>query len=76
MTTILVVDDDRKITDMLRRTLIYEGYRVVTAADGEEALTKAQSRTSRSRHPRLADAQIQRSGNGQDAARDRRQRRS
>jgi two-component system response regulator MprA len=43
MTTILVVDDDRKITDMLRRTLIYEGYRVATAADGEEALLKAQS---------------------------------
>jgi len=43
VTTILVVDDDRKITDMLRRTLIYEGYRVVTAADGEEALTKAQA---------------------------------
>ena len=43
MTTILIVDDDRKITDMLRRTLIYEGYRVVTAADGEEALTKAQT---------------------------------
>lgn len=42
MATILVVDDDRKITDMLRRTLIYEGYRVATAADGEEALTKAQ----------------------------------
>jgi two-component system response regulator MprA len=43
VTTILVVDDDRKITDMLRRTLIYEGYRVATAADGEEALIKAQS---------------------------------
>jgi two-component system, OmpR family, response regulator MprA len=43
VTTILVVDDDRKITDMLRRTLIYEGYRVVTAADGEEALSKAQA---------------------------------
>jgi len=41
--TILVVDDDRKITDMLRRTLIYEGYRVAAAADGEEALIKAQS---------------------------------
>jgi two-component system, OmpR family, response regulator MprA len=41
--TILVVDDDRKITDMLRRTLIYEGYRVSTAADGEEALLKAQA---------------------------------
>lgn len=43
MATILVVDDDRKITDMLRRTLIYEGYRVATAADGDEALIKAQS---------------------------------
>jgi two-component system response regulator MprA len=40
MTTILVVDDDRKITDMLRRTLAYEGYRVETAADGLEALMK------------------------------------
>jgi len=43
MATILIVDDDRKITDMLRRTLAYEGYRVATAADGHEALTKAQS---------------------------------
>jgi signal transduction histidine kinase len=43
MTTILVVDDDRKITDMLRRTLTYEGYRVATAADGHEALAKAQA---------------------------------
>jgi two-component system response regulator MprA len=43
VTTILVVDDDRKITDMLRRTLIYEGYRVSTAVDGEEALLKAQA---------------------------------
>jgi two-component system response regulator MprA len=41
MTTILIVDDDRKILDMLRRTLAYEGYRVTTAADGNEALTKA-----------------------------------
>jgi len=43
MATILVVDDDRKITDMLRRTLTYEGYRVATAADGQEALNKAQT---------------------------------
>jgi two-component system response regulator MprA len=43
MTTILVVDDDRKITDMLRRTLAYEGYLVVTAVDGQEALAKAQA---------------------------------
>lgn len=43
MTTILVVDDDRKITDMLRRTLTYEGYHVVTAADGQSALAAAQA---------------------------------
>ena len=42
MATILIVDDDRKITDMLRRTLAYEGYRVATACDGNEALAKAQ----------------------------------
>lgn len=42
MVTILVVDDDRKITDMLRRTLAYEGYGVVTAATGQEALETAQ----------------------------------
>jgi two-component system, OmpR family, response regulator MprA len=43
MATVLIVDDDRKITDMLRRTLAYEGYDVVTAADGHEALAKAQA---------------------------------
>ena len=32
MPTVLIVDDDRKITDMLRRTLAYEGYDVVTAS--------------------------------------------
>ncbi len=43
MPTILVVDDDRGITDMLRRTLTYEGYQVLTAADGREALDRARS---------------------------------
>jgi two-component system, OmpR family, response regulator MprA len=42
MATVLIVDDDRRITDMLRRTLAYEGYAVVTAANGHEALAKAQ----------------------------------
>src|SRR5687768_7719267 len=41
MATVLIVDDDRKIIDMLRRTLAYEGYHVVTAADGNEALAQA-----------------------------------
>src|SRR3954469_11264202 len=43
MTTILIADDDRKITDMLRRTLGYEGYRVLTASDGLEALAVAEA---------------------------------
>ncbi len=41
MPTILVVDDDRSIVEMLRRTLMYEGYGVLTAADGREALDRA-----------------------------------
>ena len=43
MPTVLVADDDRKITDMLRRTLAYEGYQVVTAADGHETLAQARA---------------------------------
>lgn len=35
---ILVVDDDPKITAMLRRSLIFEGYDVQEAADGYQAL--------------------------------------
>lgn len=42
MATVLVVDDDRKLLDMLRRTLAYEGYHVVAAVDGREALTQVQ----------------------------------
>jgi two-component system, OmpR family, response regulator MprA len=43
MPTILVADDDLKITEMLRRTLTYEGYTVLTAVDGQDALDKAQA---------------------------------
>ncbi|MFN2201360.1 MAG: response regulator transcription factor [Caldilineaceae bacterium] len=39
--TILVVEDDRRIRDLLRRGLIFEGYTVVTAEDGETALRSA-----------------------------------
>ena len=35
---ILVVEDDRRIRDLLRRGLIFEGYSVDTAEDGETAL--------------------------------------
>lgn len=35
---ILVVDDDAKISSLLRRSLAFEGFEVKTAASGEEAL--------------------------------------
>lgn len=41
MDKVLIVDDDLKLLKMLERTLIYEGFDVVTAVDGEEALDKA-----------------------------------
>lgn len=40
---ILVIDDDRKITALLRRTLVFEGYDVQTARGGEEGLRIAAS---------------------------------
>ena len=40
MATILVADDDQKLLKMLQRTLAYEGFDVVTAADGHEALAQ------------------------------------
>jgi two-component system response regulator MprA len=41
---ILIVDDESRITNALRRTLSYEGYRVSTAADGESALALARTK--------------------------------
>ena len=43
MATVLVVDDDPKLLNMLRRTLMYEGLHVLTAANGNEALSEIQS---------------------------------
>jgi two-component system response regulator MprA len=43
-TTILVIDDDEKITSFLRRALAYEGYRVETAPDGQAGLARARDR--------------------------------
>ena len=43
MITILVADDDHKLLNMLRRTLSYEGFRIVTAADGQEALAQVEA---------------------------------
>jgi two-component system, OmpR family, response regulator MprA len=41
VTTILLADDDPRLIDMLRRTLAYEGYRIITASNGAEAITHA-----------------------------------
>jgi two-component system response regulator MprA len=40
---ILVVDDDQKLLNMVRRTLAYEGFEVVTATNGREALDRVQA---------------------------------
>ena len=39
---ILVVDDEKPIVDILQFNLEREGYQVITAIDGEEALFKAE----------------------------------
>ncbi|HEX6817459.1 MAG TPA: response regulator transcription factor [Ktedonobacterales bacterium] len=38
---VLVVDDDPRITNLVRRVLAYDGYNVVVAATGEEALSRS-----------------------------------
>ena len=40
---VLVVEDDQGIADTLRRGLIFEGYRVTLAYDGQEALASART---------------------------------
>lgn len=43
MAKVLVVDDDPKLLNMLRRTLMYEGFQVTTATDGNAALAEIQT---------------------------------
>ncbi len=43
MASVLIVDDDAKLLKMLQRTLMYEGFRVFTAANGNEALREVQA---------------------------------
>jgi len=43
MVTVLIVDDDRNLLKMLRRTLTYESFHVVTATDGHEALAQVET---------------------------------
>jgi DNA-binding response OmpR family regulator len=44
MKTILVVDDELKITNLVRDYLVRSGFQVLTAADGREALAAARAR--------------------------------
>src|SRR5919199_710880 len=43
MPTILIADDDHTLTALLHQTLADEGYSVLSAADGKEALAQAQA---------------------------------
>ncbi len=43
MATILIADDDPKLLKMLQRTLAYEGFRVLSATTGAEALNQVQA---------------------------------
>ncbi|MEE8345820.1 MAG: response regulator transcription factor [Dehalococcoidia bacterium] len=45
MTRILVVEDEQDIADFIRRGLIYKGYEVDVAPDGEQALDLARDRS-------------------------------
>ncbi len=41
---VLIIEDDPKIADFLRRGLLYEGYQVSLATDGQEGLSAARDR--------------------------------
>ena len=41
-TTVLIVDDEPNILDMLKNQLAYFGYNIITASSGIEALQKAE----------------------------------
>ena len=45
MATILIADDDPKLLKMVRRTLMYEGFEVITAADGRDTLNQVETKT-------------------------------
>ncbi|CCQ72477.1 response regulator transcription factor [Magnetospira sp. QH-2] len=53
MTTLLLIDDDEKVLSFLCKTLTKEGYDLVTATDGAEAL-----KTIRNRQVRLVITDI------------------
>jgi two-component system, OmpR family, response regulator MprA len=43
MATVLIVDDDAKLLKMLQRTLVYEGFHILSATNGNEALAEIQA---------------------------------
>lgn len=45
MAIILIADDDPKLLKMVRRTLTYEGFDVITAADGKETLNLVETKS-------------------------------
>jgi DNA-binding response OmpR family regulator len=45
MTTILLVENDKNQSLLYEQELRFEGYEILTAADGEEALEKVQEQT-------------------------------
>lgn len=44
MHSVFIVDDDQRLLSMLRRTLTYEGFTVMTATNGEEAVEQIYTR--------------------------------
>ena len=56
---VLVADDEPQITKLVAMTLTEEGFRVITARDGEEALDRVASQR-RTRVPRHHDARSRR----------------
>ena len=53
---ILVVDDEKAIVDLIKMELTFEGYQVITAFDGEEAVAKSfESYLTRSEERRVGN---------------------
>ena len=66
--TVLVIDDDRIVRDLLLRFLEKEGFRVVTAAvSGEEGLRLAREHAPVAHHARHRDAGAGRLGRAEGA---------
>ena len=67
MAPIMIVDDDPYIRELVRVFMLNEGFDVIEAEDGAEALKTAANRPSRYGHPRCDDAEYGRLGAVQGA---------